>query len=1130
MKSAFRRLSHLLASRFKHLPSRHKQHDDRLELGWETLESKRMLASIQLVVEASPLELASNSDGYEDFAVFGGGLIAEGDVAVSVDLATSDIGGLYLVQSDGLRDIALYRDGQNWIVTSTNNGVYESLMTLTSDLSGVFSLAFTNDFGTLTVTSPGDTQQTHQFGSSFYTDGAALQTRLFIGPQATLTIDDLSVTQTDLSGYESAGSLEPSLNTAAATHEMMFGALPDTWEGTPQHQILFSQHTGLLTWAIGYPDDVADPVRSYQRIESQISYAVANGMRIRGHSLIWHLETPSELGNGSHTRETLIEVMRDRIQNTISAYPEVDEWVVVNEPLEYDGTLRESVWQTVIGDDYIELAFQFADEVADADDLLLINEYEVEIPGTPKSAAYLQMVTDLLNDGVAVDAVGIQAHVALGNAAIPTYGNLLDTFEGFGNLGTRVHVTELDVNTVFMSGTSAEKETQQAAIYADVANACINSGVCGSITTWGLSDPYSWLLDPVLVPSGGEAPLIFDGTFAPKQSFDALLSAFNNQAPNVEVLTETVSADMGELAIAHGTFSDPNGDELTLTASVGNIESNESGEWTWTFDTLAMEAPPQVTVSSTDPAGAVGTTTFDLVVLNVSPTITNLDSSHTDACESSADGAVTVSGTFSDPGTDTHNVTIDWGDGTAEDFIVSENDLSFELSHTYDSGGWFEVIAFVTDSNGATSDVVTTQAVVEGVGLVGDVLYIIGTSGDDLIYLSQNYERDIVRVIATLDQNSPTNVTQINKTFETSSVTQVISYLCDGNDTHWSRSNTFAPMTSQTVFGGGGNDVLRGSIGTDVLHGQAGQDLLTGLAGDDELDGGADDDRLFGGSGSDLLLGSDGNDVLNGGLEDDHLFGGSGNDRMYGSSGDDELIGENGQDNIYGGYGDDVLDGGNDDDRIFGNDDDDTLLGGEGNDFLSGGRQNDVLNGGVGNDRLSGWNGDDSLVGGSGDDKLYGGSGDDELLGQDGQDEIFGGSGDDLLNGGLGNDRLLGNNGSDVLLGGEGDDALYGGRDKDALSGGDGNDFLNGVAGDDILIGGADSDEVRGGDGYDLLIGDSTANDNSELSLRTAIASFSISTLNQTFVELGPITNDLYLDVLVGLNDNLTDGPASLIC
>ena len=100
---------------------------------------------------------------------------------------------------------------------------------------------------------------------------------------------------------------------------------------------------------------------------------------------------------------------------------------------------------------------------------------------------------------------------------------------------------------------------------------------------------------------------------------------------------------------------------------------------------------------------------------------------------------------------------------------------------------------------------------------------------------------------------------------------------------------------------------------------------------------------------------------------------------------------------------------------------------------------------------------------------------DDNLLtGGNDNDEIYGGRGNDTLHGGGGHDRLFGDSGNDELNGDAGNDTLGGGVGDDELNGGDGNDYLNGDDGNDVLRGGAGDDKLYGehfGEGDDEIHG-----------------------------------------------------------
>jgi Ca2+-binding RTX toxin-like protein len=89
---------------------------------------------------------------------------------------------------------------------------------------------------------------------------------------------------------------------------------------------------------------------------------------------------------------------------------------------------------------------------------------------------------------------------------------------------------------------------------------------------------------------------------------------------------------------------------------------------------------------------------------------------------------------------------------------------------------------------------------------------------------------------------------------------------------------TFHPTGHIIVFGQAGDDDIEmaGSIGLSaLLYGGEGDDRIKGGGGHDILLGGADDDLLVGGQGRDILIGGVGNDRLVGNADDDILVAGS---------------------------------------------------------------------------------------------------------------------------------------------------------------------------------------------------------------------------------------------------------------
>ncbi len=197
-----------------------------------------------------------------------------------------------------------------------------------------------------------------------------------------------------------------------------------------------------------------------------------------------------------------------------------------------------------------------------------------------------------------------------------------------------------------------------------------------------------------------------------------------------------------------------------------------------------------------------------------------------------------------------------------------------------------------------------------------------------------------------------------------------------------------------TIFGGDGNDSIRAEFYDDLVYGGAGNDTIL-ADGDSRLLSQPiqSSDTVYGGEGNDYLYGGDFNDLLTGGAGTDLLDGGKGNDTADFASETGPLtinlaiLGA--QDTGAG------LDTFVSIERVF---------GGTGNDSLLGNSTRNLLRGGDGSDTLAGRAGADVLVGGTGDDRLSGGDDADTLNGGAGNDTLIGGTGADLFRGRGGSD------------------------------------------------------------------------------------------------------------------------------
>ena len=670
-----------------------------------------------------------------------------------------------------------------------------------------------------------------------------------------------------------------------------------------------------------------------------------------------------------------------------------------------------------------------------------------------------------------------------------------------------------------------------AGTFSDVGDDTVS--LSASIGTIEQSDgTWSWSFKTTDGPDESQVVTITatdsDGA-ASTVSFDLTV---DNVAPVVAADNSGVTVDEGQTAVNAGTFSDVGDDTVSLSASIGTVTDKGDGTWSWSFATTdGPDESEEVTITATDSDGAFTTTTFDLVVQNVAPTLVIAGEAEVDE-----GSTYTLSLSSSDPGDDTISEwSIDWGDGFVD--MVSGNPA--EVVHVYAEGpSGYTISATATDEDG-TFDANTIDVTVQNVAPTITSLAIdppLAAQGQTVTMNCTFFDPGAVDEWTALIEWGDGTSDEILGIMNIGAIVADHAYTLGGifnvtvtvtdDDGGADSDSTTAMVTGAGVMDGvlyvagtsgddwvqidqacNGKITVKASFLSSCRHFRLGRrqtitfdlkeverihialgdgnDRVT-IAGNVDLpvfiDGGAGDDSLQAGRGPTTLIGGEGNDRLFGGCGDDVLIGGSGNDYLSGGWGDDRLYGGEGDDRLYGGAGNDILKGrsGNDylegdsgDDRLYGGSGDDRLYGGSGNDVLRGGSGIDYLDGGSGDDQLDAGTGDDRLDGGSGNDVLRGGDGNDYFDGGSGNDQVFGEAGDDKLLGGQGNDLLDGGSGNDYLNGGSGDDQLFGGLGDDNLIGSSGNDVLRGGDGNDVLDGGSGNDQLFGDAGDDRLYGGS---------------------------------------------------------
>ncbi|KAB8139696.1 endo-1,4-beta-xylanase [Chloroflexia bacterium SDU3-3] len=260
-----------------------------------------------------------------------------------------------------------------------------------------------------------------------------------------------------------------------------------------------------------------------------VNFAQANNQKIHGHTLVWHAQTPDWVTYGNWNSSTLTNVMYNHIDKVMNHWSDgqIYAWDVVNEAFEWNGTRRASVFQNVIGNSYIELAFRRA-RAADPVTKLIYNDYGIETVNSKSTGVY-NMIADFKSRGVPIDGVGLQMH--LSGTGID-YNSLAQNMQRFANIGVEVYITEMDVG---ISSTSSSNLTAQANVYSNVLARCKAQPMCKALQVWGIPDKYSWRT---------EHPLLFDDNYNAKPAYYAIQAGIGNGTTptNTAVPTATRTA------------------------------------------------------------------------------------------------------------------------------------------------------------------------------------------------------------------------------------------------------------------------------------------------------------------------------------------------------------------------------------------------------------------------------------------------------------------------------------------------------------------------------------------------------------------------------------------------------------
>jgi GH35 family endo-1,4-beta-xylanase len=241
------------------------------------------------------------------------------------------------------------------------------------------------------------------------------------------------------------------------------------------------------------------------RLHEVASWLVGQGVRVKGHPLVWHTVQPDWLMTVGDDDE-VERLLRAHVRKTVAEFSDVIQlWDAINEtvimPVFANGDNAITPLAAVRGRQHvIRLAFEEA-RAANPAATLVINDFDL-------SPNYERAIEETLADGVEIDAIGLQTHMHQGYRGEDEILAIVDRFARFG---LPLQLTE----TTFVSGhlmppeiedlndyqveswpSTPEGEARQADDMERHYRSLFGHPAVESITYWGFSDAGAWLGAP----------------------------------------------------------------------------------------------------------------------------------------------------------------------------------------------------------------------------------------------------------------------------------------------------------------------------------------------------------------------------------------------------------------------------------------------------------------------------------------------------------------------------------------------------------------------------------------------------------------------------------------------------------
>ena len=321
----------------------------------------------------------------------------------------------------------------------------------------------------------------------------------------------------------------------------------------PQYGKTLAEQYSMITPEMHFKFQVIHPQPghyAFAEADVLVAFAQKNGMRVHGHTLVWHEALPQWVWDlyGSGDRAALRQALMDHIATLVGRYKgQVQEWDTLNEIFSTESSepygLRSdaeeennlSVWYQAFGLQIYVDALRKVKEIDPAAENW-INEFGIDQAASSdkldQMIAFVQYVNGL-GHGRLVDGIGFQSHNydPVGDPA--RAADLRAAMDKvIRQAGVKVRVSELDV-----SGASG-----RPGLFADKLSVCLQFSAqpgCTSFGTWGFTDRYGSMSGPLNsegetnldVPNWGAEladSLPFDEAYQPRSAVPAMRRALHD--------------------------------------------------------------------------------------------------------------------------------------------------------------------------------------------------------------------------------------------------------------------------------------------------------------------------------------------------------------------------------------------------------------------------------------------------------------------------------------------------------------------------------------------------------------------------------------------------------------------------